>query len=152
MKIGDPCPKIAFYNQHGKPIPFEDILGSKNIVFFFYPKNFTPGCTKEACVFRDNYTEFQQFDCEVIGVSSDSEKSHLSFSKAFDLNYHLISDRKETLRTLFNVPKNLFGLIPGRVTFVIDKKGICIGVFSSMVNSQGHIRYALKCLKENHKR
>ena len=127
MKIGEPCPKIAFNNQHGNPIPFSDIIGSKNIVFFFYPKNFTPGCTKEACVFRDSYAEFQQYDCEGIGVSSDSEKSHLSFS---------------------NVPKNLFGLIPGRVTFIFDKKGICIGLFNSMINSQGHIRYAIKCLKK----
>ena len=89
MKIGEQCPKIAFNNQHGNPIPFSDIIGSKNIVFFFYPKNFTPGCTKEACVFRDSYAEFQQYDCEIIGVSSDSEKSHLSFSNVFNLNYHL---------------------------------------------------------------
>ena len=148
MKIGEPCPKIAFNNQHGNPIPFSDIIGSKNIVFFFYPKNFTPGCTKEACVFRDSYAEFQQYDCEIIGVSSDSEKSHLSFSNVFNLNYHLISDRNESLRALFNVPKNLFGLIPGRVTFIFDKKGICIGLFNSMINSQGHIRYAIKCLKK----
>ena len=149
MKIGDPCPEIAFDNQHGKPIPFKEILGSKNIVFFFYPKNFTPGCTKEACVFRDKYTDFEQFDCEVIGVSSDSEKSHRSFSNTFNLNYHLIADHKERLRKLFHVPKNLFGLLPGRVTFVINKKGICIGIFNSMINSNGHIKYALQCLKEN---
>ena len=149
MKIGERCPEIAYNNQHGKSIPFKDFLGSKNIVFFFYPKNFTPGCTKEACVFRDSYEEFQQYDCEVIGISSDSEKSHLSFSNTFNLNYHLIADRKETLRDLFEVPKNLFGLLPGRVTFVIDKKGICIGLFNSLINSKGHISYALNCLKEH---
>jgi len=151
MKIGDSCPEIAFDNQHGKPIPFSEILGSKNIVFFFYPKNFTPGCTQQACVFRDKYTEFEHFDCEVIGVSSDSEKSHLSFSDMFSLNYHLIADRDERLRNLFNVPKNLFGLMPGRVTYVINKKGICIGVFNSMIKAHGHIKYALKCLRENNR-
>ena len=87
MKIGDSCPQLTFDNHFGKPIPFSEILGSKNIVFFFYPKNFTPGCTQQACVFRDKYTEFEHFDCEVIGVSSDSEKSHLSFSDTYSLNY-----------------------------------------------------------------
>lgn len=149
MKIGERCPEIGFDNQHGKAIPFKEIRGHKNMVFFFYPKNFTPGCTKEACVFRDNYEEFQAYNCEVIGVSSDSERSHLAFSNTFNLNYHLIADRKEELRALFGVPKNLFGLVPGRVTFVIDNKGICIGVFNSLINSQGHIKYALNCLKKN---
>ena len=148
MNIGEKCPELNFQNQYGKQIEFQSLIGTKNIVFFFYPKDFTPGCTKEACSFRDNYNVFNTLNCEIIGVSSDSEKRHLSFSNKFDLNYHLISDHNQLLRTLFDVPKNMFGLIPGRVTYVFNPKGICIGVFNSMRNAHGHIQYALECLKE----
>ena len=151
MKIGDQCPELNFQNQYGKPIEFHKILGKKNIVFFFYPKDFTPGCTKEACSFRDNYEQFKAFNCEIIGVSSDTEKRDLSFSEKYELNYHLIADTKQKLRKSFDVPKNILGLIPRRVTFIINEKRTCIGIYNSMSNAEGHISYALSCLKEEKK-
>ncbi|MEJ6589240.1 MAG: peroxiredoxin [Crocinitomicaceae bacterium] len=148
MNIGEKFPEINAQNQHGTNIDFKKILGTKNIVLFFYPKDFTPGCTKEACNFRDNLEGFNSFNCEIIGISSDSEKRHLSFSNKYELNYNLIADSNQELRKLFKVPRNLFGLIPGRVTFVFNEKGVCIGTYNSMSNAEGHISYALNCLQK----
>ena len=148
MNIGEKFPEINAQNQHRTNIDFKKILGTKNIVLFFYPKDFTPGCTKEACNFRDNLEGFNSFNCEIIGISSDSEKRHLSFSNKYELNYNLIADSNQELRKLFKVPRNLFGLIPGRVTFVFNEKGVCIGSYNSMSNAEGHISYALNCLQK----
>ena len=116
-------------------------------VVYFYPKDFTPGCTKEACGFRDNYEVFNNLNCSVFGVSSDSEKRHLSFAKKFNLNFDLIADRDKELSNLFQVQRNLFGLIPGRVTYIFDENGICQGVFDSLRDADGHIEHALNTLK-----
>ena len=148
MKVGDAFPKIKLTNQYGKLIYFENIVGNMRMVFFFYPKDFTPGCTKEACGFRDNYDAFEKLNCKVFGVSSDSEKRHLLFAKKFNLNFDLITDNGNQLATLFEVKRNLFGLIPGRVTFIFDERGVCKGSFNSMRDAEGHIKYALNCLKE----
>ena len=148
MKVGDPFPKIKFTNQYGKLIDFENIVGNMRIVFFFYPKDFTPGCTKEACGFIDNYDAFEKLNCKVFGVSSDSEKRHLLFAKKFNLNFDLITDNGNQLATLFEVKRNLFGLIPGRVTFIFDERGVCKGSFNSIRDAEGHIKYALNCFKE----
>jgi len=148
MKVGDPFPKIKLTNQYGKLIDFENIIGNMRMVFFFYPKDFTPGCTKEACGFRDNYDAFEKLNCKVFGVSSDSEKRHLLFAKKFNLNFDLITDNANQLAILFEVKRNLFGLIPGRVTFIFDERGVCKGSFNSMRDAEGHIKYALNCLKE----
>ena len=148
MKVGDPFPKIKFTNQYGKLIDFENIVGNMRMVFFFYPKDFTPGCTKEACGFRDNYDAFEKLNCKVFGVSSDSEKRHLLFAKKFNLNFDLITDNENQLATLFEVKRNLFGLIPGRVTFIFDERGVCKASFNSMRDAEGHIKYALNCIKE----
>jgi peroxiredoxin Q/BCP len=148
MKVGDPFPKIKLTNQYGKLIDFENIVGNIRMVFFFYPKDFTPGCTKEACGFRDNYDAFEKLNCKVFGVSSDSEKRHLLFAKKFNLNFDLITDNANQLAILFEVKRNLFGLIPGRVTFIFDERGVCKGSFNSMRDAEGHIKYALNCLKE----
>jgi peroxiredoxin Q/BCP len=147
MKIGDSFPKIEFTNQYGKLVDFEKNIGNTRMVFFFYPKDFTPGCTKEACGFRDNYDAFEKQNCKVYGVSSDSEKRHLLFSKKFKFNFDLITDSGNQLATLFKVKRNLFGLIPGRVTFIFDEKGTCQGSFNSMRDAEGHIKYALNCLE-----
>ena len=117
-------------------------------VIYFYPKDFTPGCTKHVCSFRDHYDEFSELDCSVIGISGDSTKSHIAFHNRYQLNYHLLSDEKNLIRKLFEVPSNLFGLIPGRVTYVINKKGVIIGTYNALVNSLGHIGFALDCLKK----
>ena len=147
MTIGEKCPTLKTTNQNGEKIDFTNLIGKKRIVIFFYPKDFTPGCTKEACGFRDNYEVFNNLNCSVFGVSSDSEKRHLSFAKKFNLNFDLIADRDKELSNLFQVQRNLFGLIPGRVTYIFDENGICQGVFDSLRDADGHIEHALNTLK-----
>ena len=149
IKTGNYCPVFEATNQHGDLFKIKDLFGKKNAVVFFYPKDFTPGCTKQVCSFRDHYDQFYELDCAVIGISSDSTKSHIAFHNRYQLNYHLLSDENNHIRKLFEVPGNLFGLIPGRATYVIDKNGVIIGIYKALVNSTGHIRFALECLIKN---
>lgn len=147
MKTGEKCRQFSANDQDGVPFESKGIIGIKKTVIFFYPKDFTPGCTKQVCEFRDQYSQFKELDCEVIGISSDSSKSHSAFYNKYNLNYHLLSDPKNAIRKLFGVPKNLFGLMPGRVTYVIDKDGTVIGIHNSLTNSTSHIAFALDCIK-----
>ena len=149
MTIGEKCPAFKAINQHGESFDSNQFIGKTRFVIFFYPKDFTPGCTKEVCEFRDHYSEFSNLNCEVIGISGDNSKSHQAFSDKYNLNYHLLSDTKNNIRKLFKVPKNLFGLIPGRVTYVIESDGLVIGQYNSLTNSPKHISFALECLKNN---
>ena len=148
-KINSKCPLFDGINQDGKTFKIKDHLGKKPIVIFFYPKDYTPGCTAEACSFRDNYKEFEIFNCLVIGISSDKYKTHRHFKEKYNLPFTLISDPKKTIRKLFKVPNTLFGLMPGRVSYVIDKNGIIKGVFNSQFNPLSHISNTINCLKEN---
>ena len=116
------------------------------MVLYFYPKDNSPGCTKEACKFRDSYEDFKDAGAEVIGVSSQSEESHSIFSTSFNLPFSLLSDEDGRVRSLFGMPSS-FGLIPGRVTYVIDKEGIVRHIFTSQLNPERHVEEALQILK-----
>lgn len=147
VKEGDICPDFELKNQFGETVKSESLIGKKNLVIYFYPKDDTPGCTKEACSFRDSYSQFTDAGCEVVGISSDSEESHREFAKNHNLPYILLADTKKQVRKSFGVPGNLFGLIPGRVTYVIDKKGVIRGVFNSQVDFTGHVKEAMKVIE-----
>lgn len=149
IQIGDKCPNFSLPNQSGEEITLSDYLGKRKLVLFFYPKDDTPGCTKEACEFRDRYSEFLDLGCVVFGISSDSESSHIGFIQKHSLPYSLLADKEKTVRKLFGVPGNLFGLIPGRVTYIIDENGIVIGIFNSQLDPIGHIDAAINLLKPN---
>ncbi len=127
-------------------VSLKDIIGEKPIVLFFYPKDNTPGCTKEACAFRDDYEGFRKLDAEVIGISSDSVGSHQGFAAKHDLPYTLLSDEGRKVRNLYGVP-NTLGFVPGRATYVIDRKGIVRHVFSSQLGAEKHVEEALKALR-----
>jgi len=114
-------------------------------VLFFYPKDDTPGCTKEACAFRDDYEEFGKLDAEVVGISSDSVESHRSFARKHRLPFTLLSDEGGKVRKLYGV-SNTLGLFPGRVTYVIDEQGVIKHVFSSQLGTKRHVEEALKIL------
>jgi peroxiredoxin Q/BCP len=146
IQKGDACPKFSLKNQFDQTVDIADFLGKKNMVIFFYPKDETPGCTKEACAFRDSYEVFQDLDCEVIGISSDPVDKHDKFAKRHNLPFQLLADTKRQVRSAFGVPNNLFGLIPGRVTYIIDKNGIIKGIFNSQTDPVGHIKNALETL------
>ena len=147
IQIGDDCPRFALKNQHNELINIEDLIGKKNLVIYFYPKDETPGCTKEACSFRDSYEEFKELGCEVIGISTDSVSAHKAFAEKHRLTFILLADTKKEVRNAFNVPSNLFGLIPGRVTYIVDKKGVIRGIHNSQTNPVGHIDSAIETVK-----
>ena len=144
MKIGDACPSFELNNQSGELIKSSTFLGKQKVVIFFYPKDETPGCTKEACTFRDRYEDFLELGCQVIGISSDSVDSHAQFANRFGFQFTLLADPEKIVRKAFNVPGNLFGLLPGRVTYIIDSTGIVRGIFNSQLNPVGHVNEALK--------
>ena len=145
IQVGDNCPLFSLPNQTGKIIAIKDYLGKSNVVLFFYPKDDTPGCTKEACEFRDRYADFVAEGCAVFGISSDSVDNHVGFIQKHALPYDLLSE----VRQLFGVPSNLFGLIPGRVTYILNEEGMVIGVFNSQLDPVGHINAALKLIRQN---
>ncbi len=146
LKIGDRIPDFSLKDQHGEPFHMKDLIGKKPVVIFFYPKDFTPGCTKEVCSFRDSYEEFTELGAEVIGISSDAESTHRKFAASFKLPYVLLADTRKKVKKLFKVENSLFNLLPGRETYVADKEGKVIMVFNSM-NASHHMAKALKALK-----
>jgi peroxiredoxin Q/BCP len=147
IQIGDNCPAFSLPDSQGKQIDVNEYLGQKILVLFFYPKDDTPGCTKEACAFRDAYADFMELGCEVFGISSDASQSHQAFQEKHQLPYPLLSDAQKKVRQLFGVPASLFGLLPGRVTYIVGLDGKIAGIFNSQTNPVGHINEALKVAK-----
>lgn len=146
-QVGDQAPDFTLNAQDGKPVALKDFLGKKSVVLYFYPKDNTRICTKEACSFRDSYSAFTDAGAEVLGVSSDSEKSHEGFAEEQHLPFKLLSDPGAEVRKLYGVPSTI-GLVPGRVTFVIDKGGIIRLTFNSQTDAEKHVTEALRVLKE----
>jgi len=146
LKIGDKIPFFTSIDTNGNSFEIGNYIGKQPLVIYFYPKDNTPGCTEQACSFRDNYQEFKDLGAEVIGISSDTVTSHLKFKSKFNLPFVLLSDNDKKLRKLFGVQNNLF-IIPGRETFVIDKNGTILMIFNSM-SAKIHIEKALEILKK----
>jgi peroxiredoxin Q/BCP len=146
VKVGDAAPDFTLPNQSGELFSLSSLLGKKSIVLYFYPKDFSRGCTAEACAFRDSYEAFKQAGAEVVGVSSQSVESHDKFASLYKLPFILLSDEDQRVRKLYGVPTTL-GVLPGRVTYVIDKKGTVRYIFNSQFNPTKHIEEALAILK-----
>jgi peroxiredoxin Q/BCP len=146
MKIGDKAPEFVLKNEKGVTVSLRDFIGKKAVVLFFYPKDGSPGCTKEVCAFRDSYEAFKDAGAEVIGISSQSEESHSIFSLKFNLPFTLLVDEGATVRKAYGVPPSL-GMIPGRVTYVIDKEGTVRHIFNSQMNPEKHVEEALRILR-----
>jgi peroxiredoxin Q/BCP len=148
VKVGAVTPNFTLPSQAGEMVSLKDFLGRKPIVLFFYPKDDSPGCTREVCLFRDNFEEFEKLDAEVIGISSDSVESHRSFAVKHDLSFTLLSDEAGNIRRLYGVPKT-FGFFPGRVTYVIDRGGVVRHVFASQPSVERHVQEALTALRSD---
>ena len=146
VDVGSVAPNFTLPSQSGEMVSLKDFLGKKPVVLFFYPKDGTPGCTKEACAFRDEYREFGKLDAEVIGISSDSVESHGRFAAKHGLPFALLSDEGGKVRELYGVPSTL-GLFPGRVTYVLDREGVVTHVFSSQLGAHKHVEEALEALR-----
>lgn len=147
LPAGSTMPEFSLKDQDGNWFHSGEHLGKKPLVIFFYPKDFTPGCTAEACSFRDHYEEFTDAGALVIGISSDSQVSHRSFARKHRLPYVLLSDPKKEVRRKFRVENRLLNLLPGRETFVVDSTGKIILSFEGM-RATGHVGRALSALEK----
>lgn len=144
--VGDRAPDFTLESQEGRTVSLKEYEGTKNVVLYFYPKDFTMGCTAEAKTFSDNYDEVLGMGAEVLGVSSDSARTHGDFAAECKVKFPLLSDPGGRVRELYGVKSSL-GLFPGRVTFVIDKKGVVRHMFSSQVRPKQHVAEAIQALK-----
>ncbi len=147
VKVGDKAPDFTLPSQMGDNVTLSEYFGKKNIVLYFYPKDESRGCTAEACSFRDSYQELTNLGAEVIGVSGQSVESHKSFASHHGLPFILLSDESDKVRKLYGVPSTM-GLLPGRVTYIIDKQGTVRHIFSSQTQTQRHVEEAKKTLEE----
>ena len=140
--LNEPAPDFTCEAHDGRQVRLADYRGKSVVVLYFYPKDGTPVCTKEACAFRDAYEEFTKLGAVVIGVSADSPERHRVFAASRALPFLLLSDQDGSLRKAYQVPKTL-GIMPSRVTYVIDKAGIVRHVFSALLLAEWHVAEAL---------
>jgi len=146
IQIGDKAPDFSLPTQTGETVTLSSFVGKQPVVVYFYPKDDTPGCTLEACGFRDSYGDFAAAGAVVIGISADSVESHQRFGAKHNLPFLLVSDAKNEARKAFGVSNELF-VLPGRVTYVIDREGVVRHIFNSMLNAKGHVEEALKTVR-----
>jgi peroxiredoxin Q/BCP len=143
--VGDRAPLVALRDADGVERRSDQLAGQA-LVLFFYPKDDTPGCTMEACAFRDSYADLQALGAEVWGVSGDDASSHQRFAGKHQLPYPLLVDTGNQLRRAYGVPAVL-GLLPGRVTYVIDGQGVIRHVFNNLLDGPAHRREAIEALQ-----
>lgn len=146
MKIGDNAPNFTLKDQNGNDVNLSSYLG-KRVALFFYPKDNTLICTKEACSFRDSYSEFQEHNTEVIGVSEDSEKSHEGFAAKHKLPYLLLQDKNGKVAQQFGV-KKILGFLNGRESFLIDENGKIIAKETARLGADAHVNTLMAALKK----
>lgn len=145
LSIGDRCPDFESITDEGTKFNLSEHVGKSNLVLYFYPKDNTPGCTTEACSFRDNWDRLKPYDVEIFGISSDSQDSHTRFKDKYNLPFTLLSDSDKKIRNMFGATGRL---IPPRITFVIDRKGIIRSVYNSQLKPGNHIEEVMKALKD----
>jgi peroxiredoxin Q/BCP len=145
LKVGDAIPNFSLYDQNGKLFQVKDYIGKSVLVIYFYPKDDTPGCTKQACYFRDQYEDFKQAGAMVIGISSQGIESHKAFAEKYKLPFTLLADVDGQVRKQFGAGS---GLIPGRVTYVVNKEGKIVYLFNSQSDVKRHVDEALQIVKE----
>jgi peroxiredoxin Q/BCP len=147
IQVGDRAPAVTAVADNGQTVSLADYLHRQVVVLYFYPKDGTTGCTAQACGFRDAYQDFVETGAVVIGVSGDTVESHQGFIRSQKLPFLLLSDADGAIRQAFGVPKTL-GIVPGRVTYVIDREGIVRHVFNSQFFAGRHVTEALKIVRE----
>ncbi len=146
VKVGDKAPDFEGPTSDGSRLGLKDFLGKKNVVLYFYPKDDTPGCTREACSFRDNTQSIRDLGAEIVGVSLDSVQSHSKFADKYGLPFPLISDRDKRVAKAYGVLRDI-GLSTNRVTFIIDKNGKIAKIFPK-VDVTKHTEEVVTALKE----
>lgn len=143
VQVGEKAPDFSGRIADGSEVNLRDFRNRRHVVLYFFPKDFTPGCTKEACGFRDRRAEIAALDAEIVGVSTDTEEKHGEFATAYNLPYPLLSDRDAKVAKAYGVAR-LGGWLPTkRVTFVIDKKAVVRKIIHSELGIDRHIDEAV---------
>ena len=145
--VGERAPEFTLPGPGGRAVSLAELLGGGVVVLYFYPKDQTPGCTMEACAFRDSMDEFVAAGAQVVGVSRDDQASHARFAARHKLPFLLLSDVTGEVHARYGVGKKL-ALIPERVTFVVDRNGVVRHVFTSMVRMRAHVDESLAIVKQ----
>lgn len=148
LNTGELIPDISLDGPDGKPVRVRDLANERALVLYFYPKDETAGCTAEACSFRDHYQDFTDAGADVVGVSADGKDSHARFVERHKLPFKLLTDRGGAAAAAFGVKKSFLGLLPGRVTFVIDREGRVRHAFDSQIRATAHVTEALRVVRE----
>ena len=145
LNAGDQAPDVTLQLHTRETVPLADLYRDAVVILFFYPKDNTAICTREACAFRDSYEKFVEAGATVVGVSSDSADSHERFADKHRLPFLLATDEGGSLRRAFGVPKTL-GLLPGRTTYVIDRAGVIRSIFNAQFAADRHVQAALDAI------
>lgn len=147
LNVGDRAPDFTLPSHDGREVSLQELYSENVVVLFFYPKDGSPVCTKEACAFRDAYEDFSRAGAVVVGVSADPAERHQAFAQANRLPFVLLSDPGREVAKAYGVSKTL-GLLPGRVTFVIDSDGIVRHQFRSQLGAEEHVQGALQVVAQ----
>jgi peroxiredoxin Q/BCP len=148
ITVGSNVPSFTLKDQQGESFSIDSVLGKKKLVIYFYPKDESAGCTRQACLFRDRFDVFAEAGALIIGISAQSVKSHAEFVRHHRLKFTLLSDPGNKVRKLFGVPGDIFGLVPGRVTYVINLDGKVVYTFNSQSRVEKHVEESLRILRE----
>ena len=146
LKAGTAAPDFEGTLDDGTTFRLADYKGQKNVVLYFYPKDFTPGCTREACSFRDESEALEEHQAVVVGVSADTAESHKSFKEQHKLPFPLVADPDKRIIKLYEA-QGLLGMITARVTYVIDKEGTIRRAFRHDLNIGKHLKDTLSALE-----
>ncbi|MGX5819172.1 peroxiredoxin [Chitinophaga lutea] len=146
LKTGDKAPDFELKDQDGQSFKLSSALAKGPVVVYFYPKDDTPGCTKEACSFRDSFEQFKDAGAQVVGISSDNVASHKQFAEKYKLPFTLLADTDNKVRKQFGVPKTM--MLPGRVTYVLDRNGVVVHEFNSMSQATQHVDEAIAAIRK----
>lgn len=146
VRPGDAAPDFDLPDQDGRRVRLADHKG-RALVLYFYPRDFTPGCTREACGFRDEETRLRTAGAEILGVSADPPGRHAAFARRHRLPFRLLSDEGGALARRYDVRPGFLGLLPGRATFVIDGRGVVRHRFDSQFRAGRHVEEALAAVE-----
>lgn len=146
LKVGDKAPDFSLPNQDNQDVRLSELLKKSVVVLYFYPKDFTSGCTAESCSFRDRNDDFAQYNAQVIGISKDGAESHQGFIAKHKLPYPLLTDAEGAVAKLFGL-KKVLGFLPPRVTIVIDRDSTIRYVYDSSLHMDEHSKGALEVVK-----
>ena len=147
LKVGETAPDFALVDQNGKT--FKRSANKKPLVVYFYPADSTPGCTVQAKEFQKEIQSIRkEFKADVVGISGQGAESKQKFAQELGLDFSILADEGDAVRNSFKVPKALFGALPGRVTYVLDKNGVCTSVYDNLADAASHIGKAKEALAE----